>query len=81
MDFTDHAVQIRTQLLDIDLLDRRNKDAGRIGPGDPALFQVFERTIFTRGRRQVVRLLLHISISVHLVENQINRFIPGTDIL
>ena len=76
VDLAHHAVEILPELVDVGPPFGREEDAGGVGLGDPALFQVFERTI---SRVEGVRSsgsLLHISISVHLVENQINRFIP-----
>lgn len=44
-------------------------------------FKLLQREVLARGRRQVVLLLLDISIGVDLVENQIDGFVARADLL
>ena len=81
MDLAHHAVEIRTELLDVRALESREEDARRIGPGDPALPEVVERAVFARRRSQVILLLFDIGVGIDLVEDQVDRFVAGTDLL
>nr|DAF45424.1 MAG TPA: hypothetical protein [Siphoviridae sp. ctBLh2] len=81
MDLAHHAVEVRTELLDVRALEGREEDARRIGPGDPALPKVVERAVFARRRSQVILLLFNIGIGIDLVEDQIDRFVAGTNLL
>ena len=81
MDLAHHAVQVVPELFDIDFLARRKEDTRRVGFCDPALLQIFQRKILTRGRGQVVLVLADERVSVDLVKDQKNRFIARPDLL